>query len=252
MTDNGIAPLRTNRLSLAQRTQQYLLQLIEDGTYHAGEQLPSQNELAAQLGISRPTLREALLNLEQDGIIVSKHGVGTFVASRWGARLEGGLERLDSILDLAARQGRRLGFRSLEVEQVAASQALVERLDIAPSATLTNVRRVIVADEEPVAFMSDFVPVPVLCPADVNATFNGSVLDLLRRQEALDVAWAIADITAVAADPELAAKLEVRRGQALLLMEETLFEDEGRALGWSENFFLPDLFRFHVVRRCCR
>ena len=71
--------LKINKTPLHLQAQQHLLDLIEDGTCQPGEKLPSEVDLAAQLGISRPTLREALLNLEQEDIIVRKHGVGTFV-----------------------------------------------------------------------------------------------------------------------------------------------------------------------------
>ncbi len=252
MTDNGVRPLRSNRLSLVQRAQQYLVQLLEDGAYGAGEQLPSQNALAAQLGISRPTLREALLNLEQDGIIVSKHGVGTFVAPGYGQRLESGLERLDSVLELAARQGKELRFKHLHVDECPAGDELAERLQIEPGTTVTNVQRVIVADERPVAFMSDSVPSLHLRPADMDETFNGSVLDRLRSISQSPVSFAVADIVAVSADKDLARDLSVAPGSAVLLMEELLFDEDGTAIDWSQNYFVPDFFRFHVVRRCCR
>lgn len=252
MTDNGVRPLRRTRLSLVQRAQQYLVQLVEDGTYAAGERLPSQNALAAQLGISRPTLREALLNLEQEGIIVSRHGVGTFVAPGYGQRLESGLECLDSILELAARQGKELSFDRLHVEEILAGRELAERLSIAPGTSVTNVRRVILAEDRPVAFMSDSVRSSHLSSEAVDETFNGSVLDRLRGSSQIPVSFAVADIVAVSADTGLADELCVAPGSAVLLMEELLFDEDGTALDWSQNYFLPDFFRFHVVRRSCR
>jgi GntR family transcriptional regulator len=60
---------------------------------------------------------------------------------------------------------------------------------------------------------------------------------------------ALAQITATNADALLAEQLEVAPGQALLLMTETLFTDDNVPIGFSHNYFLPDLFRFHIVRR---
>jgi len=121
MSNDNVQPLRARRLSLVTQAQQYLLALVEKGTYRPGEQLPSEKELAAQLGISRPTLREALLNLEQEGVVVRKHGVGTFVAPGYDSRLESGLERLESILDLATRQHLQVQVENLDVQQVPAN-----------------------------------------------------------------------------------------------------------------------------------
>jgi len=240
---------KTNKLSLPLQAQQYLLGLIEGETYRPGEQLPSEADLAAQMGISRPTLREALLNLEREGIVVRKHGVGTFVALGYGHRLESGLERLESILELAPRQGLRVEFDALQVQKEPASQELGDKLKVAPGTPLTNIRRVIVADERSVAYMWDIVLPSVLPPANVDETFNGSVLDLLKQKRNCQIAQAIADIIALNADTFLAEKLQVEPGQAVLLIEETLFDREGMVVGFSRNYFLPDFFRFHVVRR---
>jgi GntR family transcriptional regulator len=214
MTDETVQPLRSQKVSLSTQAQQYLLRLIEGGTYQPGEQLPSQGELAAQLGISRPTLREALLNLEQDGLIVLRHGVGTF-----------------------------------EVQEESATPELAGELGIAPDAALTTIRRVIVADSTPVAYMVDIVPSLVLAPADIDESFNGSVLDLLKLKLGVESARAVADIIAINVNDFLASKLNVSMGQALLLLEELVYAEDGSVLDFSRNYFVPEFFRFRVLRR---
>jgi GntR family transcriptional regulator len=248
MTNQALQPIKPNRLSLSARAQQYLLSLIKNGTYEPGEQLPSQANLATQLGISRPTLREALLNLEQDGMIVRKHGVGTFVAPGYGRRLEGGLERLESILQLASRQGMQPKCTGLEVEVVPADKEVAARLQIPVDAEVTHVRRVITVEGKPVAYLHDIVAASRLAPSDVDETFAGSVLDLLRQRSDPPIARAVADIVALNAKAPLVERLGVKRGQAILLLEEILFDEEGTIVGFSRNFFVPQFFRFHVVR----
>jgi GntR family transcriptional regulator len=244
-----VQPLKTKRDSLSTQTQQYLLELVEGGTYQPGDRLPSESDLAAQLGISRSTLREALLNLEQEGIIIRRHGVGTFIAPGYEHQLDSGLERLESILELAARQGLRLRFDALEVREEPADQEMVDALQVIPSTPLTHVSRAIVVDTTPVAYMVDVVPASVLAQADVDNTFNGSVLDLLRQQADLHLAQAMANIIALTADASLAEKLAIEPGQAVLLIEELLFDDAGTPVEYSRNYFIPEFFRFHVVRR---
>ncbi|MGD8462838.1 MAG: GntR family transcriptional regulator [Anaerolineae bacterium] len=249
MTDNLVQPLRSNKLPLAARAHQYLRGLLEDGTFQPGEQLPSQNDLAAQLGISRATLREALLNLEQEGAIIRRHGVGTFVAPSYGHHLEGGLEQLESILDMAARQGMQLAMDALEVGEERADQKLAKILQVKPGTAVTGVRRVLTADETPVAYMFDVAPAAVLATADIDETFEGSVLDLLRQKNENQIGQVDAKIVAVNADAYLAERLSVKRQRALLLIEETMFDIEGQIVEFSRNYFIPEFFRFHVVRR---
>ena len=249
MTVDGVLPLRTNRDSLSGQAYRYLLGLITDGVFRPGEQLPSQNELAAQLGISRSTLREALLKLEQEGMVVRRHGVGTFIAPGYGARLASGLERLESILKTAARQGMQLGVDALQVEEAPADEQQAELLQVEPGTLVTSVRRVLRADGTPIAYMHDVIPAAILPQAAIGETFNGSVLDALRQQPGLHISQATATIAAVNADTYLAKQLKVKRRQALLLMEERLFDDRGRVIEFSHNFFVPNFFQFHLVRR---
>jgi GntR family transcriptional regulator len=249
MTDNGVQPLKANRLSLSAQTQRYLVGLIEEGAYQPGERLPSENELAAQLGISRPTLREALLNLEQEGIVIRRHGVGTFIAPGYEHRLESGLERLESILESAARQGLSIQCHDLHVGDDPATPRLADKLQIEPGTPLLRVDRVLVADGTPVAYMEDYTLGTILSSADIDDTFNGSVLDLLRQKPDLEVVQVQADIVALNADAFLAKKLKTKSGQAILLLEELLFDQDGKAIEFSRNYFVPEFFRFHVVRR---
>jgi GntR family transcriptional regulator len=242
MTDNGVQPLKANRLSLSAQAQRYLVDLIEEGAYRPGERLPSENELAAQLGISRPTLREALLNLEQEGIVIRRHGVGTFIAPGYEHRLE-------SILESAARQGLSIQCHDLHVGDDPATRKLADKLQIEPGTPLLRVDRVLVADGTPVAYMDDYTLGTILSSADIDDTFNGSVLDLLREKPDLQVVQVQADIVALNADAFLAQKLKVKPGQAVLLLEELLYDQDGKAIEFSRNYFVPEFFRFHVVRR---
>lgn len=248
MTHDAVQPLKLNRLPLSAQARHYLLGLIESGAYRPGEKLPSEKELATQLQISRPTLREALQNLEQDGILVRKHGVGTFVALGYEHQLDSGLERLESILQLAAQREMQVQMDALEVDRQPASRELADKLQVPIGTPLTTVRRVLLVDGKPAAYMADAVLSSVLSPDDVDDTFEGSVLDLIRQKKD-KIAQAVADIVAINADSALAAKLKVKPRKALLLLEETLFNDQGTAVGFSRNYFIPDCFRFHVVRR---
>jgi len=249
MTNDGGLPAKPQRVTLSQQAQHYLRGLIDAGTYQPGDQLPSQAELADQLGISRLTLREALLALEQDGRIVLRHGIGTFVASGDARRLESGLERLESIMELAARQGLLAHCQGLVVGEEPAHEAEASALEVAPGTTLTTVRRAIAVDGVPVAYMVDSAPSTTLALGDVGDCFQGSVLDLIRGRANGHAERAVAAITAVNAGEELGELLQVRPDQPLLVLEETLFSSDGIPLDYSRNYFVPEFFRFHVVRR---
>lgn len=239
--------LRPDRRPLSVQAYDQLMALLREGRWKPGEQIPPEPQLAAQLGISRATLREALRLLEEEGRILRRQGAGTFVAPEH--RLESGLERLESVLSLAARLGMEASPQDLVVEVVEADRLLAESLRIEKGTPLTRVARTILVNGEPVAYLEDFVPTHWLSPEDLKDRFTGSVLDLLRRHPSLHIQEARAEILALSAPRALAQRLRVRPGDALLLLEETLFDVAGLPVNFSRNYFVPDRFRFYVVRR---
>ena len=240
---------KPQRVSLSQQAHLYLRELIAAGRYQPGERLPSQDELAAQLSVSRLTLRDALRSLEHEGVIQVKHGIGTFVSHSYGHRIESGLERLESILELAARQGSQVTFEDLDVSQEPAGKELAHALQVPTGTLLTRVGRTLEVGGRPVAYMLDMAPASLLAPDEIDGSFDGSILNLLKRRSDLILSHAVANIRAINAGDELGARLKVQPRQALQLVEETLYDRDGVPVEFSRNYFVPDFFQFRVVRR---
>jgi GntR family transcriptional regulator len=249
MTNIRSGSPKPQRVSLSQQAHLYLRDQIETGRYQPGERLPSQDELAAQLSISRLTVRDALRSLEQEGVIQVKHGIGTFVSPSYGHRLESGLERLESILELAARQGSQVVFDDLYVAQEPADKDLALVLQVPPGTLLTRVGRTFRVGSRPVAYLLDLAPASLLAPEEIDGAFDGSILNLLKRRSDLCLSHAVAEIQAISAGDELGALLKVKPRQVLQLLEETLYNGDGVPVEFSRNYFVPDFFQFRVVRR---
>ena len=247
--------LKIDRTPLHLQAQQLLLRLIEDGTYQPGERLPSEVDLAAQLGISRPTLREALLRLEQQGAISRRHGVGTFVSAH-APVLESGLEVLESV----ERQARRLGLNTkvvyLDVVERAATARERDLLSLPPDGNeppdVLSVDRVIAVEGQSVAYLTDVVPQTYLRREDLGDQFPGSVLDiLLQRGDPLPVT-SRTEIAAQCAGVEVASRLGIAPGTALLKLTGQLYSHDEKVLAYSTSYFVPGYFKFHVMRRVSR
>jgi len=100
-----------------------------------------------------------------------------------------------------------------------------------------------------VAFLIDLLPQEYLLPEDLQQGFSGSVLDVLLHRGAPPLARSVAQIQAVSAKPQIAKKLQIQRGDVLLLLEAQLYGADGRIVDYSHSYFIPGHFRFHVVRR---
>jgi GntR family transcriptional regulator len=247
MALENLTPLRDPR-PLYLQIEDALIQLLADS--EPGEQLPPEPELAHRLGVSRSTLREALRALKDKGLIARKHGVGTFVQPRPSLILSG-LETLESLDVIAGRLGMAVHTAQVTIEERSADEqpGLGEKLDLPPDDKLVCVCRVKLADEQPVAYIEDMVPATVATVDELRAGFRDSVLDYLLQRGDPQPDHARADIRALPANREMAAKLEQQPGAALLLLEEILYSTEGKPIDYSRNYFVPGYFNFHVIRR---
>ena len=105
------------------------------------------------------------------------------------------------------------------------------------------------AGRRPVAYLIDIVPTSYLRRQDLSASFNGSVLDLFVKRGNPALSHSRTDINAEAADEDVARKLKLDPGEALLKLEAQLYSRDGKVVDYSISYFVPGHFNFHVVRR---
>lgn len=214
----------------------------------AGDRLPAEPDLARELGVSRATLREAMRSFEGQGLIRRRQGVGTFVVGHTQV-IETGLEVLESIETMASRIGLDVNMGDLDVDSIQANEELAAGLEVDTGTPLVKVSRVIRAENRPVAYLVDLLPGDVLPEEAIQTGFTGSVLDLLLKQGTLPLSTSYSEISAVAAEAEIARALEIQRGDVLLKFKARLFAVGGRLIDLSFSYFLPGYFHFHVNRR---
>ncbi len=240
--------LRSDSRPLYSRASEVLKMLIQQGEYLPGDRLPSEPELSERLGISRPTLREALRQLEEERVIVRRHGVGTFVAHPPPV-IEAGLEVLESLERLAQRLGLHTQMSEVHMEERPATAGEREKLGLAAGGDVTAITRVIEAAGQRIAYLTDVVPVAYLCCAELSADFHGSVLDHFLARGWPALAHSRTELSAEAASNDLARRLHIQRGAPVLRLEAQLIAQDGQVVDYSNSYFVPGHFRFHVVRR---
>lgn len=240
--------LRANPRPLYAQASAMLKELLHSGNYMPGARLPSEHALSEQLGISRPTLREALHQLEEEGVIVRRHGVGTFVAQPQPV-IEAGLEVLESLERLAERSGLHTKMGEVVIEERLATTRESKSLGSAAPVPVTVIERVILADGQRIAHLIDVVPQSHLRRSDLGADFNGSVLEHFLACGRPALSHSRTELCAEAADNESARALHIQRGAPLLKLEAQLFATDGQIVDYSISHFIPGRFRFHVVRR---
>jgi GntR family transcriptional regulator len=222
---------------------------IQDGRLAPGQQLPSEPELAQQLGVSRTTLRDAVRILVDEGALERRRGIGTFVSMNPLVNLSEGLELLSSTTAVIQGQGYQPGTSASTWELVPASSELAQVLDIPPEAALLHLSRTRTANDQPVIHCEEYVPVSLL-PAELieGRRVDWSLYDVLREQGHA-VSSALCKIVAVAADERLAERLHVPARYPLLLLRQTHYTTDRRPVLYCENFHNCSIIDFHVIRR---
>jgi GntR family transcriptional regulator len=246
---SGLRPIKLLHSSLPSQAQQYLRDLINNGTFQPGQKLPSEREFAEQLGISRPTLRDALQNLEMDDVVLRKHGMGTFVSPDYNQRIESGLEVLESIEHKASRTGLETEMGAVEIQERPPQPRELAGLGDEALEVVLSVTRIILIDAQPVAYLQDCVPLDVLSKDELGSEFHGSVLDVFLERGHPALSCSFTNLAAVAATNKLASQLNIPTKSPLMQMEARLYTLENQVVDYSVSHFVPDYFNFHIIRR---
>lgn len=241
--------LRRNRPALAEELCDAIARdLVFGDVVPPGEILPSEKELSARYGVSRPTVREALLMLQNAGLVGIRHGVGTYVLPR-SHSLTNGLDRLCSIETFAREVGATIDTEELEWEELEADDHMADRLAIDVGSDVLVVRRIKLLGGVRVGVIHDHIPAGVLPFELLRSEFHGSTLDVILDHPEVGAEYADSDIEPVNLEPEMAARLGVEAGTAALLIDTVVWTAAGRAVDWGRCWYLPNHFRFSVRRR---
>jgi len=245
--------LGATKASLVDVAEEALRRWLATGRHRVGERLPPEQELSAQLGISRGTLRTALGRLEKSGEIVRRQGSGTYVGRAASGALDEGLERLVSYSELARLRGVRLEVADLEIEERPLGDELGPLFELDPATPATTVSRVLLMDGLPGARMADVVRpgVPLPSPAKLRAALERGqmVLDVLLKH-GVPVAYNSLRIGARVLTPEdpVGIALGVKETTGALQIEHETCTAEGSPVEHSSDIFLPHSLDLHVVR----
>ncbi|MCJ7531530.1 MAG: GntR family transcriptional regulator [Anaerolineales bacterium] len=236
----------SENLSRSQHLHEGLAQVI--AKTQPGGRLPSEPQLARQLGVSRASLREAMRTFETQGMVFRRQGVGTFVMHPRHV-IDAGLESLESIDTMAKRIGLPVSMGEFNISHRVAKTDEVDALELQKDKEVLAISRVILVETQPVAYLVDILPRGLLTNEDLNAQFKGSILDLLLHHSDLATDNSRCEIQAVAASTPIARALGIKRGAVLLKFTSCLYTKAGRILDYSHSYFVPGYFRFHVMRR---
>lgn len=235
--------------TIADRAYNTLKDLLESGEFTPGQKLPSEDEIARQLNISRVTLRTALQKLELLGYVDRKRGVGTFVVGLHERHMDAGIERLVSISDVMRQRGHVPGTREIHIEGENTDTYIADELRIQAGDPVTVITRVRTMDGTPLIYDENVFPATIV-PQDVTANKLGdSLFAYILKKRKLSVTHAVARLVPAMADDLIAKKLEIPKGTLLIRLVQTHYIKENDSPVWQSTLSFPDSkFSWYIVR----
>lgn len=216
---------------------------IASGALTPGMRLPPERLLCQQLGISRVTLRKALLELVDERILSSSHGRGWYVGD--GAVAKEWPNSLESFSETAERMGLAASSVVLEQKNAPASFDEAELLAIAPGTPVFHLVRIRLLDGVPIALDSSVIPVSMLGDID-GVDFATHSLYAQLDTAGHSPERADSTIEAREADERAAQHLGYGIGKPLLVMNQVAHTKDGRAVALSTIEYVGDRYRLRT------
>ncbi|MDQ4107138.1 MAG: GntR family transcriptional regulator [Actinomycetota bacterium] len=218
-----------------------LEEAIEDGRLPRGSKLDSELDLAEQFGVSRPTMRAAIKQLVDKGLLIRRRGIGTIVAPTPVRRAVA----LTSLYDDLKESGREPQTRVLTFEETLCPPEIAEQLGLGPHAPVLRFDRLRVADSDPIALMCNVVPVGLLEIEKEDLERTG-LYDLFRKSGTAPHV-ATQRVGARKADAKEAELLEIEPGDPVLTVTRTAYDTSGRPIEYGSHCYPAESYWLEMM-----
>jgi DNA-binding GntR family transcriptional regulator len=233
---------RNSPIPLYFQIAENLKQAIEEGALKPGERLDNELDLAERLGVSRPTVRQAVQRLVEQGLVIRRRGLGTVVVAPRILRSVA----LTSLYDDLLANRRHPATTVLAAREIQADDELASVLALPAGAAVLSVERLRLADGTPLAIMHNYLPAGLLKGRPEDVLEKTGLYELLRSQ-GVELHAGEQVIGARHATAHEAKQLQAPRTATVLTMTRTTFDATGRPVEHGSHAYLADRYSFKMT-----
>ncbi len=237
------ALLHVSPVPLYTQIKEILRDRILDGTYQAHEQMPSESELMETFGVSRITVRQALGDLQKEGLIFKIHGKGTYVSKPKAfqniAELQGFGEAMSSM-------GYETYSRVVSQKAMLANAAIAAKLNVKEGEEIHELRRVRYLNRAPISLDVTYVTKTLGERLAKEDLAHRDVFLIIENDLGIALGAAELQIESMLADDYLARQLKVEEGAPVLRIERLTFSADGRPIDFEYLFYRGDAFQYRM------
>lgn len=237
------AVLQVSPVPLYTQIKDILRDGILDGTYQEHQQMPSESELMSTFSVSRITVRQALGDLQKEGLIFKIHGKGTYVSKPKAfqnvAELQGFGEAMSSM-------GYETFSRVVSLKNLKAGAAVGARLEVSSSEEIMELRRVRYLNRAPISLDVTYVSKAIGERLAKEDLAHRDVFLILENDYGYALGGAELQIESMLADEYLARQLQVEEGAPVLRIERLTMTAEGKPIDFEYLYYRGDAFQYRM------
>lgn len=235
------------RMSSSLRAKEEFMMLCREGVFQAGDRLPSEMKMAERFGISRETWRASLEQLRREGVIYSKHGVGTFLMEV-SAKTDNDLTRLCAVNEMIRQAGIAEGPSTYTTGLTIPSRDIASALGVKPGINVFYVNRTRYAKSgAPICCSMHYMPVFLADELD-SSHMPSSLFTYFETRKGIFVSRSSAHLLIPQQDDPLAVQLRGEGNMPVLGMEQQHFDSRGNPVLYTVDYLRSDLFHFSITR----
>jgi len=214
---------------------------IASGEFPVGSQLPTEDKLIQRFAVSRTTVRKAIQNLLDRGLIEIRRGTGTFVAL---PKITQELTELTGFVEDMAALGHSATARLIDRIVMAADPEVGRHLALPVGTHVMRIRRVRLANAAPLSLDETYLPLEIGEKVVTHDLEVDPIFTLLEQRYGIPLVDAEYELEAVAANQDVAMGLGVEPGSPIFLIERTSFSAGNRPVDYEKLHYRGDLIRF--------
>lgn len=229
------------------QVNQIIRERIRHGEYAPGARMPSEGELAAELGISRTTLRMAMTSLVNEGIVIRRQGDGTYV-NRRALEISTHLQNFWSFSQLIEDGGHSSEVKLLATYRRTVNNEESLALEIDRDATVFVVERLFFADNVPVIYSINSLPASLLTNDTTLYHPQQSIYEFLRESADQEIMYSTSDINAVIPPKTVIQAMRWKGTHPLLRFLDLFYNKNNRPVVLGINYYNDQFLGLRLVR----
>lgn len=236
-------PEITKKVPLYQQLLQSIKADIAQGKYKNGDKLPTEKELCEGYSISRATVRRALIELEQEELVVTRQGSGIYVSPHI---FEQSLQKFYSFSQEMRRQGKQPSNQILSFKKLAAAPAIVKQMNLQTASEVIRIIRLRLADGEVYFYETTYLPAARMEGFSQEIFEDHDLYEIMQQRYKISLGNATETFKPTLTSPLIASYLGIKTQQPCMFLTRRTHDIAGQLVEYTESIGRGDKWEFSI------